>query len=104
MTTVETRSYGGAWAVADPASYTVDENRLCGIQLGQECRVTWRAGYDGTAGHELPAPIKAAVLMMVADLFENRTTVETGVRAASVAIPSSTAVNMLLGPFRVWSI
>lgn len=60
-------------------------------------RVRYRAGYP-----ELPAPIRAAILLMVGDLYRNRETVATGVSSPSV-IPMSTTVTRLLGPFRVWA-
>ena len=61
-------------------------------------RVRYQAGYDIT-----PPAIVAAVLLMIGDLYSNRGTVETGLRAAAVSIPMSTTVQNLLGPFRVWN-
>jgi hypothetical protein len=60
-------------------------------------RVQYRAGYDFA-----PPAIEAALLLMTGDLYNNRETVETGVRAAAVQVPMSTTVQNLLGPFRVW--
>lgn len=51
-------------------------------------RVQYRAGYE-----EVPAPIKAAILMMVADMFRNRT---------PVSLAASTMVSELLQPYRVY--
>lgn len=58
-------------------------------------RIQYRAGYE-----EVPAPIKAAILLMVGDLFHSRATVATG--AAMQAVPMSTTVEALLQPFRVY--
>ncbi|MGY2732807.1 head-tail connector protein [Sphingomonas sp. UYP23] len=59
-----------------------------------------RIQYD--AGYALiPAAISAAMLLMVGDLYGNRTTVETGVRAAAVSVPMSATVEALLAPYRV---
>ena len=56
-----------------------------------------------TAGYAtLPGAIRAALLLMVGDLYANRETVDTGLRAASVVIPMSTTVQALLSPFRVY--
>ena len=70
-------------------------------------RVRYTAGYvaDPTANPlvaAIPAPIRAALLLMTADLYSNRETVETGVRAAAVAVPMSTTVETLLSPYRVF--
>lgn len=57
-------------------------------------RIRYRAGYEA-----VPAPIKAAILLMVGDLYRNRETVSAG---AMTAVPMSTTVQALLGPFRVF--
>ncbi|WP_420141759.1 head-tail connector protein [Sphingomonas sp.] len=58
-------------------------------------RVRYRAGYT-----EVPAPIKAAILLMVGDLYQNR---ETSVPTANAtAVPMSTTVDALLIPYRVY--
>ena len=59
--------------------------------------VRYGAGYA-----TIPAPISAAILLMTGDLYANRQTVETGVRAAAVTVPMSTTVEALLAPFRVY--
>lgn len=59
--------------------------------------VRYEAGYD-----VIPQPIKAAVLLMVGDLYANRETAIAGNSAAAVAIPMTTTVEALLSPFRVW--
>ena len=60
-------------------------------------RIRYVAGYE-----TMPAPIVAALLLMIGDLYSNRQTVETGVRAAAVSVPMSTTVESLLGPYRVF--
>ena len=70
-----------AWSAARPA-----KNGL---------RVRYRAGYL-----TVPASIRAAILLMVGDLYRNRDTV-AAVQAA--AIPMSTTVDNLLSPFRVFA-
>jgi uncharacterized phiE125 gp8 family phage protein len=62
---------------------------------GEPVRIRYRAGYE-----ELPAPIRAAILLMIGDLFEYR---ETAVSGSISAIPMSTTVERLLSPFRVWA-
>lgn len=59
-------------------------------------RIQYRAGYD-----TIPPAIAAAMLLMVGDLYGNRSTVETGVRAAAVSVPMSATVEALLAPYRV---
>ena len=68
-------------------------------------RVTYRAGYVRDAAADplvaaVPAPIVAAVLLMVGDLYANRETVVMGASVASV--PMSTTVENLLNPYRVY--
>lgn len=60
-------------------------------------RIQYLAGYDTT-----PPAVAAAMLLMVGDLYGNRGTVETGVRAAAVSVPMSTTVENLLAPYRVF--
>ncbi|MBZ9650004.1 hypothetical protein K9B33_20935 [Sphingobium sp. 3R8] len=62
---------------------------------GETVRIRYRAGYE-----TIPAPIRAAILLMVGDLFEFRETVQSG--GSVVSIPMSTTVENLLSPFRVW--
>lgn len=58
-------------------------------------RVRYRAGYE-----VLPKPIRAAILLMVGDLYRFRETVVVGTIASS--IPMSTTVESLLAPYRVF--
>lgn len=57
-------------------------------------RVRYRAGYE-----TLPPAIRAAILLMVGDLYENRSTTTSG---SSNPIVISTTVERLLAPFRLW--
>lgn len=59
-------------------------------------RVRYVAGYE-----QLPAPIKAALLLMVGDLYANRETGVVGMVASAVKM--SVPVENLLTPYRVWS-
>ena len=57
-------------------------------------RIRYRAGYE-----TIPAPIKAAIMLMVGDLYRNRETVSAG---TMTQVPMSTTVENLLAPFRVF--
>lgn len=59
-------------------------------------RVEITAGYGAAA--DVPAPIRAAILLMVGDLYRNRETAAVGTSAAS--IPMSVTVDALLAPYR----
>ena len=67
----------------------------------ESVRFRFTAGHaiDGEAD-SLPAPIKAAVLLMIGDLYEHRETVVIG--TISSRIPVSTAVESLLSTYRVY--
>ncbi len=58
-------------------------------------RVTYRAGYAS-----IPTPIRAAILLMVGDLYRYR---ETAMMVSGMAVPMSTTVERLLSPFRVFN-
>lgn len=62
-------------------------------------RVRYRAGYDGGEGRQLPAPIRAAILIMVSDLYKNRGSTSV---VASNPVSMPTTAESLLAPFRVW--
>lgn len=69
--------------------------------------VRYRAGYVADPGAStleaaVPPSIIAAVLLMVGDLFNNRETTADGRLSGVAAVPMSTTVEALLGPFRVW--
>jgi len=69
-----------------------------GISHPEGVRIRYKAGYQPD---RVPAPIKVAVMLMVGDLFQNRETVAVGVSAS--AVPMSTTVETLLGPYRVFA-
>lgn len=60
------------------------------------CRIRYRAGYE-----VVPAPIKAAILMMVGDMHRFRSTA-SDMNISPTAIPMSTTVDALLQPYRVY--
>lgn len=59
-------------------------------------RIRYRAGYQ-----VIPAPIRAAILLMTGDLYGQRETFLAG--AAPAVAPMSTTVATLLSPFRVFA-
>ena len=61
---------------------------------GETVRIRYTAGYE-----TLPAPIRAAILLMVGDLFENRSSTAS-FSGAGAAVQMSTTVEALLAPFR----
>ena len=72
---------------------------------GETVRIRYRAGYavDPDADpivSNVPEPIKAAILLMVGDLWHARATIATG--AAMAMVPMSATVEHLLQPFRVY--
>jgi uncharacterized phiE125 gp8 family phage protein len=67
------------------------------LRRAEAVRIRYRAGYQ-----TVPDPIRAAILLMVGDMFEFRETAQTG-SAQATAVPMSTTVANLLGPFRVWA-
>ena len=74
------RAYGKAW----PTVRRDDES----------VRVTYQAGYA-----ELPMPIRAAILLMVGDLYRFR---DTAAMVQMSEVPMSVTVQTLLAPFRVF--
>lgn len=69
-------------------------------------RIQYRAGYavnpDATEiVANIPAPIRAAILLMVGDLYRFRTSA-SDMNVTPTAIPMSTTVEALLQPFRVY--
>lgn len=95
----------------DAANYTVDTSSMPGRLQPKgsfqwpssaddvnSVRITFRAGYTEDSGPQstVPAAIKAAILIMVADLYENR---ESVTNASSNAVNIPTAAKMLLGPY-----
>ena len=60
-------------------------------------RIIFTAGYGATAA-SVPAPLRAAVLLLTGDLYENR---EAG---GTKAITDNPAVERLLSSYRIWTI
>lgn len=89
--------------VADPSTYELIGDDVIAIGApawanaysGREAlRVRFSAGYD-----TIPAPIRAAILLMVGDLYGYR---ETTSQVAATSVPMSLTVEALLGPYRVY--
>ena len=93
----------GAEATVLPSEYEV-RGSLLGSSFGRRwpmvghhseaVRIRYRAGYQ-----VVPDPIKAAILLMTADLYRNR---ETVAAVSMSSIPMSLSVQQLLQPFRVY--
>jgi uncharacterized phiE125 gp8 family phage protein len=89
----------------DPADYELAGSEILlipasppwsgGLWGRESVRIRYRAGYD-----QIPANIRAAILLMVGDLYRFRETATVGVTAA--AVPMSTTVENLLAPSRVF--
>lgn len=98
----------------DPSAYVVHGDIIAcahgvtwpGLRSEREnIRIRYEAGYPDTVGDApkstVPAPIVAAIKLMIADLFENRASVAPGARPK---IDMSTTVERLLMPFKVWQV
>ncbi|EQB03684.1 hypothetical protein L286_11710 [Sphingobium sp. HDIP04] len=102
VTSIEART-GSGWDVIDPSIYD-----LRGAEVWRKSGANWPTWLDDQeavkisyrAGYEIiPAPIKAAILLMVADLFRSRASFATMTVAQ---VPMSVTVERLLAPYRVW--
>lgn len=95
----------------EPVQADVDDFELLGADLvpagstfawegcstrREAIRVQYLAGYEV----DIPAPIKAAILLMVGDLYRNRDTTAT---VQMSQVPMSTSVTGLLQPFRFFA-
>lgn len=69
---------------------------LGGSLRREAARIRYRAGYE-----EVPAPIRAAILMIVGDLHRFRSSA-SDMNITPTAIPMSATVNDLLQPYRVY--
>lgn len=66
--------------------------------ISEAVRIRYRAGFT-----ILPKPIRAAILLMVADLFENPGMTSDAGASAKIAVPMSLTVQNLLDPaYRRW--
>lgn len=92
--------------VADPASY-----ELVGDQVTAIGTAAWQGGLAGAealrvrfvAGYAtVPAPIRAAILLMVGDLYAFRESATAASTPAASAVPISVTTQMLLQPYRVY--
>lgn len=86
----------------DPAGWVVtagDYSWPSTLSAINAVRVRFVAGYGDAA--DVPATIKAAILLMVGDLYAQRESFATG---PASAVPMSTTVENLLAPLRVWSL
>lgn len=63
-------------------------------------RIRYVAGYGVAV--DVPAPIRAAILLMVGDLYENRAA--QVINAGPIGRVDNPTVQALLGPYRVWSL
>lgn len=76
---------------------------------GDALRIRFTAGYQVESGDSpgvmvpaVPAAIKAAIMLMVGDLYAFRETAVEGTRGTVIAAPMSTTVESLLQPYRIW--
>lgn len=106
LVTVKYLDAAGVEQTADNADFELLGNELvsagavwpwAGASSRREAgRVTYLTGYE-----EVPAPIKAAILMMVADLHRFRTTA-SDMNITATAIPMAATAEALLQPYRVY--
>jgi uncharacterized phiE125 gp8 family phage protein len=97
----------GAWEQLDPTSFELAgdilepiTDRYWPIHAShrlENVHVRYTAGFG-----QLPKPIRSALLLMLADLYENRETTVDARASAAVEVPMSTTVTSLLTPFRLW--
>lgn len=98
----------GVWRDLDPSKYETRDGQV-GSAWGtswpstrryrgpsRSVLIRYRAGYSA-----VPAPIRVAILMMVADMYRNPG--EAGGTATAQKAAISTPVEKLLAPFRVYS-
>ncbi|HUS97218.1 MAG TPA: head-tail connector protein [Hyphomicrobiaceae bacterium] len=111
VTEIRVRDQGGATKVVDSVGYAVDlvgavpriSSRtgywpMPGVRMGG-IEIDLAAGY-GALASDVPAPIRQALLMLVAHWYEHREPAAVGTEATR--IPDT--VSSLLAPFRVVSI
>lgn len=103
MVSVTYDNEAGSPQTLDPAAYALYGNHLM-LTPGQTWPATAfnpeSARFRYLAGYEtVPAPILAAVKLMLGDLYRNRDSISLGSVSAT---PMPTTVERLLAPFRVW--
>jgi len=86
-------TYQGRVVLAEGAEWPDGE-----LYPASAVRVRYVAGYG--AASTVPAPIKAAMLLLVGHLYENREAVASGAGVASAELPLG--VRALLAPYRAW--
>jgi uncharacterized phiE125 gp8 family phage protein len=88
---------GGSWPARVAHAYG---SRWPGTRRqGDAISVTFTAGY-GDSWNDVPEPVRAAILMMVTDLFEHRGSFISG--SGFDKLQPSDTVQALLMPFRTW--
>jgi uncharacterized phiE125 gp8 family phage protein len=107
VTSVEYVDEAGDVVTLDPSLYSVDAFSEPGRIRPSDCwpstkcsalnavRVVFEAGYG--ASSDVPASIKAAILLYLGDMFENRES-----QAAGVTLASNPTVDALLAPYVVF--
>lgn len=103
VSAIEVQGDGNAWVPLASTDWRLDDRTVVlgtGVLPGL-IRATYRAGYNPDANRPLPMSIRQAILLMVGEMFENRSPVVTGATAGRV--PLSTTVENLLAPFRVFA-
>lgn len=102
VTSIEARRDDG-WQLVAADQYDVRGAEVWRMRSGhwppwiddpEAVRVRYKAGYA-----TLPAPIRAALLLMVGDLYHNRETTRID---GATPVQMSLTVERLLAPFRVW--
>jgi uncharacterized phiE125 gp8 family phage protein len=106
-TPADTLLAASGYQVVAPAGPTAPEGRVLLAPLqdwpatqadrADAVRITFTAGYGATAA-SVPAPLRAAVLLLTGDLYENR---EAG---GAKALAENPAVQRLLSPYRIWAV
>jgi uncharacterized phiE125 gp8 family phage protein len=104
---VDTVLLGTVYQVVAPSGPTAPEGRVLLApsqswpspqpDRADAVRITFTAGYGATAA-SVPAPLRAAVLLLTGDLYENR---EAG---GAKALAENPAVQRLLAPYRIWAL
>ena len=85
---------GSLVRLKDGFSYPTD------LYQSEAVTITYIAGY-GDGPDDVPAALRAAILLMTGDLYRFRETAETG---SVGAVPMSTTVDRLLAPYRRWGV